>query len=115
SAAYRPGELGGKTGFEASRAHGLRGPRGYTNCRVNSLGENLGILGTVAPVPGNDVQLTINDSVQRLAEDSLKAGIVHARQVFDTSSGRNLRANGGAVIVMNPKTGAIEAMASYPS
>jgi penicillin-binding protein 2 len=112
---YRPGDIVGKTGVEAFYEHDLRGTRGYTNYRVNSLGENLGILGTVAPVPGDDVQLTINDSVQRLAEDSLKAGIVHARQVLDTSSGSNLRANAGAVIVMNPKTGGIEAMTSYPT
>jgi penicillin-binding protein 2 len=114
-AGYQPGDIVGVSGVESVYEHDLRGTHGYVNYRVNSLGENLGILGTVPPVPGDDVQLTINDSVQRLAEDSLKAGIVHARQVFDTSSGRNLRANAGAVIVMNPKTGAIEAMASYPS
>lgn len=112
---YRPGDIVGKTGVESVYEHDLRGTRGYVNYRVNSLGENLGILGTVAPVPGNDVQLTIDDSVQRLAEDSLKAGIEHARQLFDTSSGGNLRANAGAVIVMNPRTGGLEAMASYPT
>lgn len=112
---YQGGDIVGVSGVESVYEHDLQGTRGYVNYRVNSLGENLGILGTVAPVPGNDVQLTINDSVQRLAEDSLKAGIVHARQVLDTSSGGNLRANAGAVIVMNPKTGGIEAMASYPT
>ncbi len=84
--------------------------------RVNSAGRNLGEIGQVNPIPGNDLKLTIDANIQRLAEDSLAAGIRYARTVPDSSNpSQNLHATGGAVIVMDPTTGAIEAMANYPT
>jgi penicillin-binding protein 2 len=112
---YEPGDLVGDSGVEAVYEHDLVGTKGLVKYQVNSLGENLGMIGDQAPTAGNDVWLTIDVDVQSLAEESLVAGIEHARTVFDTSSGRNLTANAGAVVVMDPSTGAIEAMASYPS
>ena len=53
--------------------------------------------------------------VQRIAEEELLEGIENARTVFDESSGKNLVANAGAVVVLDPDTGGIVAMASWPT
>lgn len=56
-----------------------------------------------APVAGKRVLLTIDISMQRQLEDLLKAGLDYAKS-----------ASGSAVII-DPSTGAIKAMANYPS
>jgi penicillin-binding protein 2 len=111
---YDPGDVVGVAGVESVYEQYLAGTDGVDKFRVNSLGENLGQIGGQAPVPGDNVYLTIDADTQRLAEESLRLGIRDARATFDTSSNRTLKADAGAVVVMNPDTGAIEAMASYP-
>ena len=112
---YQAGDQIGVSGVENVYERDLSGTKGLVKYRVNSLGRNLGQIGTQDPVPGNDVWLTIDADIQELATESLKAGIDHARTVFDSDSGKNLAANAGAVVVLDPENGAIEAMASYPS
>ena len=114
-AGYKPGDLVGISGVEGAYEHDLAGTPGLTKYRVNSLGQNLGQIGELRPQPGNDVVLTIDADVQALAENSLRAGIMHARTVYDSSSGADLNANAGAAVVLDPETGAIQAMASFPS
>ena len=113
-AGYEAGDLVGVSGVESVYEHDLAGIAGIVKYRVNSLGENLGEFGLQDPAPGNDVYLTIDADTQRLAEESLRAGIRTAHETFDTSSSKYLQANAGAVIVMNPDTGGLEAMVSYP-
>jgi penicillin-binding protein 2 len=112
---HEPGDLIGKSGVESVYERDLSGTEGLVKYRVNSLGRNLGLIGTQRPVPGNDVWLTIDADIQELAAESLRAGIEHARTVFDDDSGKYLAANAGAVIVLDPQDGAIEAMVSDPS
>lgn len=57
----------------------------------------------IPPTPGEDITLTINANLQEVVEDRLKSWV-------DKEA-----ALAGSVIVMNPQTGAIEAMASYPT
>ncbi len=113
-AGYDAGDLVGVAGIEAVYEHDLVGTPGLTKFRVNSLGENLGQIGELDPEPGNDVYLTLDANTQRLAEASLRGGIRKARTIFDESSQKYLQANAGAVVVMDPDTGGIEALASYP-
>ena len=56
-----------------------------------------------APVPGATLELTIDQNLQYIAERELKAGI-------DENNAR-----GGAAIIMDPRTGEILALASYPT
>jgi penicillin-binding protein 2 len=114
-AGYKPGDLVGISGVEGVYEHDLAGTPGLTKYRVNSLGENLGEIGERRPQPGDDVVLTIDADTQELTENSLRAGIMHARTVYDTSSNASLQANAGAAVVLDPDTGAIQAMASFPS
>jgi cell division protein FtsI (penicillin-binding protein 3) len=56
-----------------------------------------------APVPGRDVQLTIDRDIQYVAQQAV------ARKV------RELHAKSGTVIVMDPRTGDLLAVATYPT
>ena len=53
--------------------------------------------------------------LQATAEESLRLGIEQARRVWDPNTQRDLRANAGAVIVLDATTGAVRAIASYPT
>lgn len=114
-ASYRSGDEVGQSGLEATYEGDLRGTPGYVSYRVDAMGRNLGELGQRDPVPGSDLRLTIDLEAQRVAEQSLALGIDHARTVFDLYSGKKLKATGGAVIVIDPGTGAVRALASFPT
>jgi penicillin-binding protein 2 len=112
---YRPGDEVGVTGVEASFERFLRGTEGVEKYRVNSAGQNLGPIGEQQPIRGQDVVLTIDIKAQRIAEESLNLGLQYAHGIYDEDTGRDLAANGGAVVVMDPATGGIKALASAPS
>jgi len=114
-AGYEAGDLVGVAGVESIYEHDLVGVDGIVKYRVNSQGDNLGEIGRQEVLTGNDLTLTIDAGIQALAEESLRLGMRHARSVFDPNTGRALAANAGAVVVMEPETGRIEAMASVPS
>lgn len=112
---YDPGDQVGVAGVEAVYEFELAGEDGVVKYRVDAAGRNLGAIGEDPPVPGDDVRLTLDLRIQRLAEESLVRGMEAARHVFDPNTGTNLRANAGAVVVLDPDTGAVEAMASWPT
>lgn len=62
------------------------------------------------PVPGNNIVLTIDTRLQQAAEAILIDEIESWNRYFG-----EIRMTSGAVIAMNPKTGEILAMISYPS
>jgi penicillin-binding protein 2 len=111
---YSAGDLVGVSGVESVYEHDLAGTPGIAKFQVNSAGDSRPI-GEQQPQPGDDVYLTIDADTQLLTEESLRLGMQHARSVFDESSGRLLTANAGAVVVMNPDDGSIEAIASSPT
>lgn len=96
---YRPGEIVGKAGVEASYEKYLKGTNGTREIQVNAQGQVLDYnFGFDDPIPGDDIVLSLDQDVQRLVEQSLAQGISVARQ-------SGLKATGGAVIVLNPKIG----------
>ena len=114
SKGYQQSDLVGRAGLEEVYERYLRGKQGEQKYIVNSNGETIRTGATIQPTPGDDLHLTIDARIQRVAEQQLAAGLVHARGLND-SSGNPLRANAGAVIVLDAKTGAVRAMASLPS
>ncbi len=114
-AGYGPSDLVGKAGIEATYERWLRGKPGEERFLVNSDGEVLREFDPRPAEPGHDLRLSLDLDVQRIVEDELAAGLQRARTVFDASTGRNLAANAGAVVVLDPNTGGIVSMASWPT
>jgi penicillin-binding protein 2 len=112
---YGPSDVVGQTGVESTYERWLRGTPGRQVFLVNSDGEVLREFDPVPAQPGDDVVLSLDLDIQRIAEEELAAGLQRARGVFDESTGRYLSANAGSVVVLDAKTGGIVAMASNPT
>ncbi len=95
----------GLSGLEADLESVLGGTKGTVTYEHDGLGNQLalGDRREVAPQPGANVVLTIDRYVQRLAERELGQVI------------KQHEATGGTIIVVQPKTGQILAMASRPT
>jgi penicillin-binding protein 2 len=111
---YGLNDIVGQFGIEAVYEQYLRGERGKQKFIVNADGETIRALGSIPPTPGDDLQLTLNARVQRLAERALVDGMARARSYHD-ANGNFLRANAGTVVVLDANTGGVVAMASNPS
>jgi len=105
---YDPNAIIGKTGVERTYETYLHGHLGQVRYQVNSAGHVLSSLTRKPAVAGDDVVLTIDSKVQRLAQSSLVLGQKAAH-------GAGFKAPAGAVVVMEPKTGQIRALASSPT
>jgi penicillin-binding protein 2 len=112
---YRLGDTIGKTGVEKIYEDDLRGEPGVERLQVDARGKSLGPLSVTPPVQGHDVVLTIDLEVQRLAEESLAKGIEAARKAKDRASDKNFAAPAGAAVVLDPRNGAVLALASHPT
>src|SRR5262245_46645486 len=62
----------GKTGVELQYENELRGTPGVQTLQVDARGEPIRTLDYDPPVPGNDIQLTIDIDVQALSEEALQ-------------------------------------------
>ena len=94
---YRLNDLIGRTGVEAAYEKYLRGEWGGEMIEVNSNDIVQKSLGVKPSKKGEDVTLTIDLSLQKISEEVLKDK------------------KGGAVVVMDPRDGAIRAIASKPT
>jgi len=113
---YRLGDTIGKSGVELLHERDLRGKPGVEKLQVNASGEVVGPPpATVAPVPGADVQLTLDLDIQRLAEESLRQGLEAARQTRERNSGQPFVAPAGSLVIVDPRDGSVRAMASFPT
>jgi len=101
----------GYAGVETSLDDILLGINGRRVVQVDVAGQELRNLEPpVSPVPGNNVVLTIDTRLQKAAEAALVDEINYWNTFFSTN-----RISSGVVIAMNPKTGEILAMVSYPT
>ena len=95
----------GLTGIESDFDAELGGTPGTIYFERDSIGNRIALGAERVgkkPEPGGDITLTIDRYIQRLVEGELQARI------------QSTGALGGTIIVMDPKTGAIMAMASEP-
>lgn len=103
---YEPGDLVGRAGLEYTYDRYLRGAPEIKKVIVNSTGEVLKEERVREEETGDDLVLYLDYGIQELTEKSLKAGIFANRGSYQTPA--------GAVVVMDPTTGGILGMASYP-
>lgn len=113
---YIRGNQIGKTGVERIYEDDLRGMPGQTVFEVDARGRPVRVLEDLSqqPVPGDDVWLTVDLTVQALAEDLLAEGLEAARQRRVSGNNKPNEGTGGAVVVTDPRNGDVLAMASYP-
>jgi penicillin-binding protein 2 len=110
---YRSGDKIGQGGIESSYDSYLRGRDGMAQQRVDARSRPRG--GPVIqqqPVAGQAVRLTLDVGLQHAAEDALRYGIQLAR---NSSCVGCWASNGGAIVALDPRDGAILAMASNPT
>lgn len=105
----RPGELVGQSGVEATYDRLLNGGFVRARLRVDSRGRIVGPLrvrgpGKVLPT----LRLTIDARIQRAAKRAIRHGIALARKAGHAD------AHTGAAVVLDPRTGGLYALASYP-
>ncbi len=92
----RPGDFAGKTGLERQYNDLLQGTDGMRRVVVNSIGKEVDRLSTQEAIPGKQIQLTIDEDLQQVAEQSLGA-------------------RPGAAVALDPHTGEVLAMVSHPA
>jgi penicillin-binding protein 2 len=95
SANYKGTDHIGKTGLEQSYESELHGITGYEQVEVDSAGRGVRTLSRTSPIPGNNLMLTLDIKLQRVAE-----------QAFGD--------NRGALVAIEPSTGGILAFVSKP-
>jgi penicillin-binding protein 2 len=105
----------GRAGIEEEYDRYLRGRPGYQKVAVDSMGRVLGSEGEVRGRPGDTLVTSIDAKVQSVTEKALHDAITTARATYDPVTHRNYRADSGAAIVLEAKTGRVVAMASQPT
>ena len=96
----------GLDGVEAKYNDVISGSKGYIAQAKDAKGETLGTEGEkyTSAVSGNDLILSIDMTIQSIAEKYLEEACID-----------NVCTDGGNIVIMDPKTGDILAMATYPS
>ena len=96
----------GLDGIEAKYDNELKGEKGSIEKHTDAKGGEIGHEGEnyVPAIDGNDLVLTIDLTIQSIAEKYLEEACID-----------NKCTDGGNIIVMNPQNGDILAMATYPS
>lgn len=115
SEGYKAGDTIGKAGIELTYEKELRGEPEIAKLEIDSVGRVQRSLGLQPAVQGDDIRLTIDLDIQRLAEESLAQGIDLARKSTDFLTGKRFLASGGSVVVTDPRDGSVLAMASNPT
>jgi penicillin-binding protein 2 len=110
SGRYVSGDHVGQSGIESSFDRYLRGRAGQAVLRVDSLGRPRGRprFSAFADM-GLAVRLTVDADLQYAAQKALAYGIQVAR------NNEAWAADGGAIVALDPRTGAVRAMASSPT
>ena len=105
----------GKTGVEAAAEKYLRGQNGLRRMEVDQSGRIMTELKSEPAIPGNDVILTIDTKLQKVAMESLEKTIQSIVDRKNIPLGNFGDANCGAAVAIDVKTGEVLVMASYPS
>src|SRR3954468_1907864 len=94
----QPGDIIGQAGVEYTYDRFLRGSAGSQRIQVDALGRPRGQLGSRPAHAGDNLRLTLDSDLQAIGESALRD-----------------KGLPGAFVAMNPNTGAILAMGSYPT
>ncbi|MEW6512766.1 MAG: penicillin-binding protein 2 [Pseudomonadota bacterium] len=93
---YRGTDHFGKTGLEQHYEFDLHGTSGFEQVEVDAGGRAIRTLSRVAPVPGNNLTLTVDAKLQQIAEEAFGD-------------------RRGSLVAIEPSTGGILALVSVPN
>lgn len=93
---YKGSDHMGKSGVEQYYERDLHGTTGFQQVEIDADGHAVRVLSSTAPVPGNNLYLTIDSKLQAIAEEAFGD-------------------HRGALVAINPQTGEILAYVSQPT
>ena len=118
---YNATDLIGKDGLEAVMEKYLKGQDGVKAVRVNSQGSYIETVSDTEPKAGQNIYLTIDLDLQKVAEESLakiieatNSGTAYKGKYGTSGVKRYEHCESGAVVAVDVETGEVLAMASYP-
>ena len=109
-------ELVGRMGVERQYDALLQGHSGTAVEQVDRRGRVITSYREAEPIAGRDIELTLDIRLQRTAEELLQSALLRKRgQNYLTKENSSDPFSGGAVVVMDVRSGAILAAASAPA
>ncbi|MBF0252263.1 MAG: penicillin-binding protein 2 [Candidatus Omnitrophica bacterium] len=93
---YRINDLVGRSGLELQYDNYLRGVYGGKQVEVDNIGREIEVIGYKKPIPGRNIYLSIDADLQEFCFNELKD-------------------RKGVIIALDPRSGEIYAMVSYPA
>ncbi len=106
---YYGTDLIGKSGLERAYERDLKGENGWILREVDAVGRPQRVIESQDPVPGNNIILSIDSRLQRVAEETIDAQLA---ELQGKANGPDAKA--GVIVAMDPWTGEILAIASRP-
>lgn len=104
---YRGSDWVGKSGIERLFESQLRGYDGTLTVEVNALSRPVQTVGSIDPIPGRNLVLSIDAELQEVAQRAFAEHVSTLQEDFP-------EAKNGAVVALDPRTGEILAMVSVP-
>lgn len=121
---YSLNDLVGKSGLEVALETQLRGIKGARSIERDNNGVTIRVLpgSETSPIPGKNVRLTVDLELQNAAGKALKEQIDKAAAAKKTVNDQRAKdgkkpwviPNAGTVVALDPRTGEVLAMVSYP-
>ncbi len=105
----------GQSGLEAQYQPYLRGVPGQQQFEVDAQGQVVGTLHTTPAQAGDNLVTNLSLGLQQEVAATLARQITTLRGTVDPSTGRTIAATNGAAVVLDPQSGAVLAMSSFPS
>jgi penicillin-binding protein 2 len=119
---YDQNDTIGKDGLELVMEPTMRGSRGRRVVEIDGTGTSWRVVpgSLIEPVPGQSVELTVDLELQRAASEILRAGIAYSnadrRAIEAANPERRVKkeSGAGAVVAIDPRSGEVLAMVSFP-
>ena len=110
---YRASDVIGRSGIESAYESVLRGSNGERRITINAQHQVVDVTETVPPTPGGTVVLTLDQDLQKVAQDALADQIALLQKNTTINEGKD--ASAGAAVCVSVKTGEVLAAATFPS
>lgn len=105
----------GKTGIERGMEEQLRGRPGAIRYEVDPRNRPVGVLSERAPEPGQDVYLTVDINLQYMVEKGLAGEVQRRKGQGREGAVKAFDPPGASAVSIDPRSGQVLAMASYPT